>query len=154
MRRHLSGRVFERLRNSEGANLLEAAIITPLLVLLTFAIVDFSALIFVHVALQNGVNQASRFGVTGNLTGALSREDSIKLAMTQNTPLTIDPAAISFQHLSGGLWVNGAGAPGDIEKVAVDYNWQIMTPLISPLFTGGQISFHVESAMKDESLFQ
>jgi Flp pilus assembly protein TadG len=151
MRRYLSGRFFKRLRDSEGANLLETAIITPLLVLLTFAIIDFSALLFVHLALQSGVGQASRYGVTGNVSGALSREDSIRLAMTQASPLTIDPATITFQHLSGGLWVPGAGNPGDIEKVAVDYNWQIMTPLMSAFFTGGQISFHVESAMKDES---
>jgi hypothetical protein len=155
MRRFISGRVFKRLHDSAGANLLEAAIITPLLLLVTFGIVDFSALLFVHLALQNGVTQASRYGVTGNVSGALSREDSIRLAMRQSTPtLTIDDAAFTFSHLSGGNWVGGAGAPGDIEKVAVDYNWQIMTPLISPFFTNGQISFHVESAMKDESLFQ
>ena len=29
-----------------------------------------------------------------------------------------------------------------------------MTPWISPFFTNGQVSFHVESSMKDESLFQ
>jgi hypothetical protein len=155
MRRFLSGRIFKRLHRSEGANLLEAAIITPLLLLVTFGIVDFSALLYVHLALQNGVTQASRFGVTGNVSGGLSREDSMRQAMKQSTPtLTIDDAAFTFSHLSGGVWVGGAGAPGDIEKVAVDYNWQIMTPLISPFFTNGQISFHVESAMKNESKFE
>ena len=151
MRRYLSGRVFRRLRNCEGTNLVEAAIITPLLLLVTFGIVDFSALLYVDLALQNGVSQASRYGVTGNVSGILSREDSIR----QRPPsLTIRECAFRFSHLSGGTWVGGAGAPGDIEKVAVDYNWQILTPWISPFFTNGQISFHVESSMKDESLFQ
>ena len=155
MRRYFSGRGLKLLRDSGGANLLEAAIITPLLLLVTFGIVDFSALLYVHLALQNGVTQASRFGVTGNVTGALSRQASIMQAMRTSTPtLTLSDAAFTFSHLSGGNWVGGAGAPGDIEKVAVDYNWQIMTPWISPFFTNGQISFHVESAMKDESLFQ
>jgi Flp pilus assembly protein TadG len=155
MKRYLSGRVFRRLRNCEGTNLVEAAIITPLLLLVTFGIVDFSALLYVHLALQNGVSQASRYGVTGNVSGVLSREDSIRQAMRQSTPsLTISDAAFTFSHLSGGNWVGGAGAPGDIEKVAVDYNWQIMTPWISPFFTNGQISFHVESSMKDETLWQ
>jgi Flp pilus assembly protein TadG len=155
MRRYFSGRGLKLLRDSGGANLLEAAIITPLLLLVTFGIVDFSALLYVHLALQNGVTQASRFGVTGNVTGALSRQASIMQAMRTSTPtLTLSDAAFTFSHLSGGNWVSGAGAPGDIEKVAVDYNWQIMTPLISPFFTNGQINFHVESSMKDESLFQ
>jgi Flp pilus assembly protein TadG len=154
MRRYLSGRAFRRLRNCEGTNLVEAAVITPLLLLVTFGIVDFSALLYVHLALQNGVSQASRYGVTGNVSGALSREDSMRLAMRQNTPsLTISDAAFTFSHLSGGLWVGGAGAPGDIEKVAVDYDWQILTPWISPFFTNGQVRFHVESMMKDESKF-
>ena len=155
MTRYLSRRVFKRLSDSEGTNLVEAAIITPLLLLVTFAIVDFSALLYVFLALQSGVSQASRYGVTGNVVTGLSREDSIRSAMRQNTPtLTLSDGAFTFSHLSGGLWVGGAGAPGDIEKVAVDYSWQIITPLVRPFFTNGQINFHVESAMKDESKFE
>ena len=59
----LSSRI-RRLRGDSGQSLLEAAFITPLLLLLTFAIVDFAALLYVHLALQNGVSQASRYGVT------------------------------------------------------------------------------------------
>ena len=55
-------RVARRLRDSSGQSLLEAAFITPLLLLLTFAIVDFSSMLYVHLALQNGVAQASRYG--------------------------------------------------------------------------------------------
>ena len=43
---------------ASGQSMLEAAFITPLLLLLTFAIVDFSALLYVHLALENGVSQA------------------------------------------------------------------------------------------------
>ena len=44
-----------RLRDCSGQSMIEAAFITPLLLLLTFAIVDFAALLYVHLALQNGV---------------------------------------------------------------------------------------------------
>jgi Flp pilus assembly protein TadG len=157
MTRYLSRRVFRRLSNSEGANLLEAAIITPLLLLVTFAIVDFGALLYVHLALQNGVAQASRYGVTGNVMAGFSRENSIRAAMRQNTPnLTLNDNAFTFSHLSpgGGGWVGGTGAPNDIEKVTIDYNWQIMTPVLRPFFTNGEINFRVESSMKNESRFQ
>jgi len=46
--------------------LIEAALITPLLMLLTFATIDFAALFYVYLALENGVSEATRFAVTGN----------------------------------------------------------------------------------------
>ena len=52
-----------------GANLVEAAIVTPPLLLLTFAICDFAAVFFVYLALESGVTQATRAGVTGNQAG-------------------------------------------------------------------------------------
>ena len=106
-----------RLRDSKGATLVEAAIITPLLLLLTFAVVDFAALFYVYLALQNGVSQATRFAVTGNLMPGLSREDSIRTAMRQSTPtLTLDDNAFVFNHLSpgAGAWAGGTGAPNDV----------------------------------------
>jgi Flp pilus assembly protein TadG len=164
MMRHLSPRLITRLRDATGANLVEAAIVTPLLLLLTFSIVDFASLFYVDLALENGVSVATRYGVTGNQmadpsnpTVTLSRTDSIKMAMRQATPtLTLDDSAFTFSHMSPGAttWAAGPGGPNDIEKVTVDYTWNIMTPLLKPFFTGGQIHFTVESAMKNEGRFQ
>ena len=38
--------------------------------------------------------------------------------------------------------------------MTVNYTWDIITPLIRPFFTNGQINFTVESAMKNEVPFQ
>jgi len=147
-----------------GTNLVEAAIITPLLLLLTFSVVDFGTMFYVYLALENGVSQATRFAVTGNLapdpnnpSQTLSRTDSIIAAMRDATPtLTIPTNAFTFSHLPQGAagWVGGTGGPGDVEKVAVDYTWTMMTPLMRPFFASGQIQLHVESAMKNEGRFQ
>jgi len=153
----ISRRVFRQLGDSRGATLIEAAIITPLLILVTFAIVDFSALLYVNLALQNGVSQATRYGVTGNVMPGLTRTTSIMAAMRDSTPtLTLADTAFVFSHLPPGatVWVGGTGAPGDIDRVTVNYNWQILTPLIRPFFTNGEINFSVESSMKNESRFQ
>jgi hypothetical protein len=134
--------------------MLEAAIITPLLLLITFAIVDFAAILYVFLALENGVSQASRYGITGTAMSGQTRQNSIMLAMRQATPtLTITDAQFSFGHLpvGGSAWINGIGGPRDIDKVTVDYTWQLMTPLLRPFFTNGQIRFRVESAMKNEA---
>ena len=167
MTRHASHRVpkwlLKLFGDSTGANLIEAAIITPLLLLLTFSIIDFGALFYVYLALENGVSQAARYGITGQLMDdpnnpgtPLSREDSIKTAMRQNTPnLTLNDSAFTFSHMApgGAAWTGGSGAPGEINRVTVDYTWDILTPLMRPFFAAGQIHFTVDSAMKDEPKF-
>jgi Flp pilus assembly protein TadG len=157
MTRALAQRIARRLRADDGANLLEAAIITPLLLFMTFAIVDFAAMLYVHLALQNGVAQASRYAVTGNARPGMTREESIKAVMREATPtLTLDDGAFTFTNLPPGSssWAGGLGGPNCIDKVRISYNWQVMTPVMRPFFANGQMSFVVESAMRNESRFQ
>jgi uncharacterized membrane protein (UPF0127 family) len=152
--------VRRRLRETTGTSILEAAIITPLLLLLTLSIVDFGALFYVYLALENGVSQATRFGVTGQLLGDpahpgnnLSRDDSLKLAMRQATPtLTIPDAAFTFSNMPPGAttWGGGSGGPNALAKVSVAYTWRFINPMLWPFFPGGQITLNVESAMKNE----
>ncbi len=153
MRRHLSHRIVRRLRDSKGANLVEAALITPLLLLMTFSMIDFASLFYVYLALENGVSQASRYAVTGNVMGTQTREESIKSAMRNATPtLTITDPMFTFSHLPPGatVWSTGIGGPEDVGRVTVNYNVTLMTPLVSRFFTGGQINLTVDSAMKNE----
>ena len=164
MRRTFSQRIRRLLRDTAGVNIVEAAIITPLLLLLTFSVVDFASLFYVYLALENGLSQATRYAVTGqqmpdpaNPATPLSRTASIKAVMRSSTPtLTIPDAAFSFASMppGGTTWNAGVGGPGDIEKVTVNYTWNIMTPLLRPFFTNGQITFVVDSVMKNESRFQ
>jgi hypothetical protein len=164
MTRYFSHRVFSRLSDCKGANLIEAALILPMLLLLTISIADFGTLFYVHLALENGVSQATRYAVTGNLMddplnpgGKLSREDSIKTVMRQTTPtLTISDSAFTFTHRvpGGGAWLGGSGGPGDIGKVEIGYTWKFLNPLLWPFFTNGQITLTADSAMKNESKFQ
>jgi len=157
MKRYRSSRLGRRLKDSRGANIVEMALVMPLLFLLTFSIVDFASLFYVYLALENGVSQAGRFGVTGNVSGGLSREDSIRAAMRDATPsLTIDDQAFTFSHLTPGSanWLPGSGDPSDVSKVRVTYAWALMTPFISELFAGGRINITVESAMLNEPRFE
>jgi Flp pilus assembly protein TadG len=151
---NLRRRRFGRLRSARGSTLIEAAVITPLLLLLTFSIVDFGALLYVYLSLESGVSQATRFAITNTATPGLTREQSIMAAMRTATPtLTLQDSAFSFSFMAPNTstWVSGAaGGPGDIGRVTVNYTWSIMTPLIRPFFPGGQVNVRVESAMKNE----
>jgi Flp pilus assembly protein TadG len=147
-------RSIRRLGDARGANLVEAAIITPLLLLLTFAIVDFSAMFYAYLALEHGVSQATRLAITGRTSGGLDRVESIKARMRESTPtLTIPDAAFSFTHMrpSTTVWASGTGGAGDIGRVTVNYTWQFMTPLVRPFFSGGQVNLSVSSTMKNET---
>ena len=140
--------------------MLEAAIITPLLLLLTFSIVDFGALFYVYLALRERRQPGDalrrhrqRDGRSDRPGTPLSRDDSIKTAMRQATPtLTIDDGAFTFSHLppGGGAWVGGVGGPSEIEKVTVNYTWTLLSPVLRPFFPNGQINLTVESVMKNE----
>jgi hypothetical protein len=159
-----NGRFFTRLKDTTGATLLEAAIITPLLLLLTFSIADFGGLFYVYLALENGVSQATRQAITGNSVDdpanpgtPLSRPEAIKAAMRSATPtLNIPDGAFTFEHMpvGGSSWVGGTGGPNEIEKVTINYTWPLMTPLLRPFFTGGQLNMRVESMMKNEGRFK
>ena len=143
-------------RTEKGTSAVEAALVIPLLLLLTFAIVDFASLFYVYLALENGVSQASRYGVTGNVVAGQTRQESIKTAMRQATPtLTIGDGAFSFSHLrpGQGVWSAGVGGPNDIDKVTVNYSWTLLTPLVGSFFPSGRINLVVESAMKNEAKF-
>lgn len=152
------------IRDARGNNLVEAAIITPLLLFLTFSIIDFAGLFYAYLALENGVSQATRFAVTGNVLddpdnpgATLSRRDSILRAMRNATPtLTIPDEAVRFSHMppGGATWVHGPGGPLDIEKVTVEYEWSMLSPVLRPLFDSGTITLVVESAMKNEGRFE
>jgi hypothetical protein len=153
-----------RFRDERGASLIEAAILTPLLLLLTFGIVDFATLFYVNLSLENGVSQATRYAVTGNLMDdpgnpgtPLGRPDTIKAAMRKATPtLTIPDSAFAFSHLpvGGTTWVSGTGGPGDIQRVSVSYTWSLLTPLVRPFFPGGKVTLTVDSTMKNEGRFE
>jgi hypothetical protein len=161
MRPDASRRFFARLCDSRGTSLVEAALITPLFLLLTFGIVDFGGVFYAYLALENGASLATRYAVTGQLSDdpanpgtPLSRQESVKLAMRQATPtLTIDDSMFTFSHRSsgGGAWIAGSGGPGDIEKVSIDYTWKFFTPLVGAFFANGQVDLRVDSAMKNES---
>ncbi len=153
-------RLLARLRDSSGANLIEAAIVLPLLVLLTFSIVDFASMFWVYLALENGVSQASRYGVTNQLMQDpsnpgtyMTRLDSIKTAMRDATPnISIPDSDFTFSYMSPGAtgWSAGPGGPGDITKITVNHNWDLLTPVLRPFFPSGQVQISVSSAMKNE----
>ena len=57
MKRYCTSRLVRRLKDSRGANIVEMALVLPLLFLLTFSIVDFASMFYAYLALENGVTR-------------------------------------------------------------------------------------------------
>jgi Flp pilus assembly protein TadG len=153
-----SKRSLERWESARGQNLVEAALIVPIFLLLTFGLIDFGTTFYIYLALENGVSQATRYAVTGqqmddpaNPTGPkLPRDTSIKMAMRQATPtISIPDSAFSFYNVTKNA--AGSGGPGDIIRVRVDYTVNLFTPLLRRFFTNGQLTLSVSSNMKNEN---
>ena len=127
--------------------MIEAAIITPLLLLLTFSIVDFGAVFYVYLALENGVSQATRsaspgklkddpanpgtpldrrrIGQAGDAASRRRRPDRPRQRVHLPEPRHQAPAA------PGPL---ASADPNDIGKVTVAYRWNLVLPAALAVF--------------------
>lgn len=154
MPRSAFARIIPRLRDSEGANLIEAALVLPVMILVMFALTEFALILYVQMALQNGVSQAARYAITRQVLPDKSREASILEILKRETPtLNVGADNISFSHrpLSGGSWASGTGPGNSIERITVTYDYPIMTPILAPFFSDDVITLRAEATMKNES---
>jgi Flp pilus assembly protein TadG len=65
------------VRNHDGATTLEFAFVGGMLTLLIAGILDVALVLFVNAALEGGVRDAGRFGITGFTPATVSRETTI-----------------------------------------------------------------------------
>jgi hypothetical protein len=143
-----------RSRSEEGESIVEFAIVSLLFVFLVLAIIDFGHLCFVQVEVQNALQEAARYGSTGNhlpnpaIPGTtLSRVISITDIFQQNV-LGVQTPSIQVSSLSGGA--ASAGGPGDMLTISATVTMPLMTPLIARMFPGGEYTFTTSTTIMNE----
>jgi Flp pilus assembly pilin Flp len=72
MKGHFSVRLKRFARNSEGATIIEFALIFPLVLMITFGIMEISLCMASLVTLEGGLKEASRYGITSQDPGSLT----------------------------------------------------------------------------------
>jgi len=87
------------LRDESGAAIVEAALVIPVLLLLTLGAIELSISIFLGASLESAVLQASRSGITGNTTGGVSREERIRDIIEENTYGFLDMDKVKIETL-------------------------------------------------------
>jgi len=148
LRRHLP------FGSAKGQTVVEFALVVLLFFLLIFGVLDFGRLFFVQMSVQNAVQQAGRFAVTGNHLPDpnnpgqnLSRVNSI-IATAQNAAVGATITNVQVSSLKGGA--GSAGGPGDTVTVSVTTSLQLVTPLIAQFFPGGTYTFTSSVSFKNE----
>ena len=147
-----------------GQSTVEFTLVAVLLFGLLFALIDFGALFFVNLTMQNAVRAATRHAVTqsnlapnGDRMAALIQSikdnsyglyDKNKHNPKDPTVRVITPSNVTFTNYSGTP-STGLGDPGQVIEVKLTYTWPLMTPILQPLFPNGY-TFTVKTTMTNE----
>lgn len=147
-------RLLRRSKSEEGQSLVEFALAAMMFFALAFAVFDFGHLFFVEMYVQNAIQQAARYGSTGNHLpdpknpgNYLSRVDSIEDSLKNDAP-GVNFSNIQVSSLSGGA--GNAGGPGDILTVSTTVNMPLATPVIAQFFPNGQFTFGASVTVMNE----
>lgn len=140
--------------SSEGQTIVEFALVFMLFIFLIFGVVDFGHLFFAEMAVQNAVQEAARFGSTGNHLPDpknpgqdLSRVSSITTTLQQSLAGAYIKN-VQISSLYGGK--GSAGGPGDTMTLTVQASVPLLTPLIAGLFPNGRYDFTSSVTIKNE----
>ena len=140
--------------SEEGQSLVEFAFTILVFLSLCFAVFDFGHLFFVEMNIQNAIQEAARYGSTGNHLPDpknpgqnLSRVTSIVNTFKQQA-IAVQISNIQVSSLSGGS--GSGGGPGDMLTITATVNMPLMTPLVAQLFPNGQYTFNASITVKNE----
>jgi hypothetical protein len=160
MRRSLRTRAFPGgmaplIRGRRGSVLVEFSLIALMFFGLIFAVFELGRVFYVQFAIHSAVREASRFTVTGNVLPDpnnpgqfLSRVDSIVSTLQRAVPgLGVQPGNV---FIIGPNGPGDPGGPGDVVTIRVDYDIELVTPFMKPLFPNGIHRYSVALISQNE----
>jgi hypothetical protein len=143
------------LASARGNALVEFAFVLPILLGLLVSVFEFGRLFYVRLTLLSAVREASRFTVTGNVLPDpgnpgmfLGRVDSIVATVQRAAPgLAVRAADVTVIGPDGP---GDPGGPGDVVTIRVDYDIDLVTPIIRPVFPDGSHHYSVAVMTQNE----
>lgn len=129
------------LASERGAELIEMVVVTPLLLLLLFGIVDFGFMFQRYVVLTNAAMEGARVGVLPTYTLANAQARAQAYATAGGVPAVVNAVAtnVNLPGSGGGTW------PGVQVRVTHNYTFQYIGPIAS-LFSGSMASVNLTAA--------
>jgi Flp pilus assembly protein TadG len=136
------------LRSEHGAELIEMVIVTPLLLLLVFGIIDFGFLFQRYVVLTNAAVEGARVASMPGYTNA-DAQARVQSYVTNALPpgVVVPPAAVVGVALPG---TGGATWPGVQVTVTHVYTLQYVAPIMRLVggTTAGTVTLTARSTMR------
>jgi len=116
----------------------EFAIILPILVLIIFGIIEFGLLMNSYIVIQAASREGARIGIVGG-----TDEDILDSVYTAASNLDINRINVNINPNEGSR------KPGDTLTVQVEYDYDILMPVISNLL-GDSIRLRAKTSMRVE----
>ncbi len=145
--------LLKRNQSCRGQALVEFTLVAMIFFLLSFAVIDFSWLLFNQMSMQDAVREAARYASTGAVITTpagttLSRVASIDQTLQNAAVVGTDIQSIVISSLVGGP--GSPGGPGDIVTVKAVCDVPLLTFALGTFFTGNQFNFTVSATFKNE----
>lgn len=150
----LIAKLRRRLRSESGQSLIELALMTPLLLILTIGIVEMGRFAYLGILVGNAARAGAAFAAESlaNATDTTGIQNAAKLDFQngQNVPgLVVNPPVITCGCDNGGTTTAAACSGGTAGTCAAGQHWVVTvkvtaTATFSPLFTypaGGLFGF-------------
>ena len=129
-------------RSEQGAAALEFALVSPLLLLLVFAIIDFGFGFHAWNAIQNSAREGARLAAVDPNTSDIVTRARKASDFLDSSKLNVAVTCSTNNGVSFGTCAAGASwKAGDIIRVIVTYDYGYMTPL--PTMVGLGTTLHV-----------
>ena len=131
-----------------GQAMVEFALVLPIFLVVVFAIVDFGMGFNAWITVSNASREGARIGVVGANSATIT-------AKVQSTASSLKDTSTNL-HVTVTNASDQGGDPGESVKVAVEYDYHLITPLsnIMGVISGGSIGpdlhFHSTSEMRIE----
>jgi hypothetical protein len=136
------------VRDGRGATLVEVAIVTPLLMLLVFGIIEFGLAYFDNQSINHGVREAARHGIVLDFEGgvgacASESSDGNKLACQAGHLIDID--GIGVRVIGGGSEI------GDPLTVCAAVAYDALTGYLNPFLNNRVLDSSVTMRLEQEA---
>ena len=118
-------KLFSKIKDSKGQELMEFAMTLPILALLVFGIIDLGRVVYYYSAMQNSAREGARYGVVNPW------QENLVATRTEERTLGIDPSDLNVV----------VSYDCDRVKVSVSYTYNPWIPFVGniPISTSSQL---------------
>lgn len=153
------------LRNKDGVTAVEFGILAPVFIIFTLYLIQLGLVMFIQNALDAGVREGGRFGITPSAGATPAQRqtnvsakirsvvDKFSGGMVNQSNLTIYATAYTTlqqnQQITPGPGSQNFGNPGDTVNYLVTYSMPTIVPIVGSTFgvtLKAQTTFVVESS--------